>query len=100
MDFYIVVVQYFVIFNPNPTTDLKENLNMKNKMKQASSAVVQRGPNQASHDAVLLFHPGLRAPLIFSTNQVINPGFLIEVRLVQKLGSAAGCKSVSMINIL
>ena len=91
MDFYFVVVQYFVILNPNPITYLKENLNMKNKMKQASSAAVQRGPNQVSHDAVLLFHPGLRAPTnLFNQSSHHTQGFLIEVRLVQKLGSAAG----------
>ena len=91
MDFYFVVVQYFVILNPNPTTYLEENLNTKNKMKQASSAVVQRGPNQASHDAVLLFHPGLRAPTnLFNQSSHHNLGSLIEVQLTQKLGSAAG----------
>ena len=62
MDSYIVVAQYFVILNPNPTTDLKEKKTQHKKVMQASSAVVQTGPNPASHDAVLLFHPGLRAP--------------------------------------
>ena len=80
----------FCNFESQPYNILKRESQHK-KLNQASSAVVQRGPNQASHDAVLLFHPGLRAPTnLFNQSSHHTQGFLIEVRLVQKLGSAAG----------
>ena len=80
----------FCNFESQPYNRLKRESQHK-KIKQASSAVVQRGPNQASHDAVLLFHPGLRAPTnLFNQSSHHTQGFLIEVQYMQKLGSAAG----------